>query len=79
MAFLVQPYDPDNPRLLLASDFWRALIDADRKTVPAEVLSSSGRWAFVTGLDDEVWSTQTLQVLDVTAGRIDLVTEVADR
>ncbi|WP_336160084.1 hypothetical protein [Amycolatopsis sp. VC5-11] len=79
MAFLVQPCDPDDPRLQLASDFWRALIAADRKTVPAEVLSSSGRWAFVTGLDDEVWSALTLQVLDTTAGRIDLVTEVADR
>ncbi len=79
MAFLVQECDADDPRIPIASGFWRALIDADRGDVPAAVLSSSGRWAFVTGLDDDTWSTLTLRALDTTAGQIDLVTEVADR
>jgi hypothetical protein len=79
MAFLVQPCVADDPRVSLAADFWRALINADRSAVPTEVLSSSGRWAFVTGLDDNTWSGLTLRTLDLTDGRIDLVTEVADR
>jgi hypothetical protein len=78
-AFLVQSCAADDRQLAVAIDFWRALIDADRKAVPAGVLSSSGRWAFVTGVADGVWAELTLRVLTVTGGSIDLVTDVAER
>jgi hypothetical protein len=79
MAFLVQSSEADNPRLTIAVAFWRALLEADRRVVPAEALRSSGRWAFVTGLSDEVWSQLTVQTLELTDGTIDLPIEVADR
>lgn len=79
MAFLVQSSEADDPHLTTAVAFWRALLEADRRVVPAESLRSSGRWAFVTGLSDEVWSQLTVQTLELTDGNIDLPIEVADR
>lgn len=79
MAFLVQSSEADNPHLTIAVEFWRALLEADRSVVPADALRSSGRWAFVTGLSDAVWSQLTIQTLELTSGTIDLPIEVADR
>jgi hypothetical protein len=79
LAFLVQSSTPDHPQLTIAVEFWQALLAADRHVVPAEALRSSGRWAFVTALSDEVWSKLTLQTLQLTGGNIDLPIEVADR
>lgn len=79
MAFLVQTSESDSPHLATAVEFWRALLEADRRVVPADALRSSGRWAFVTGLPDEGWSQLTLQTLEITDGNIDLPIEVADR
>ncbi|MGH3962847.1 MAG: hypothetical protein ACRDRY_06265 [Pseudonocardiaceae bacterium] len=79
MAFLLQSSEADNPHLTIAVEFWRALVEADRRVVPADALRSSGRWAFVTGLSDAVWSQLTIQTLELTGGTIDLPIEVADR
>ncbi|MFE0021572.1 hypothetical protein [Amycolatopsis sp. NPDC059021] len=79
MAFLAQGCAADDPRLSTAAEFWQALVYADRKVVGAEALHASGRWAFVTGLADDVWSQLTLQILRITGGDINLPAEIADR
>ena len=79
MAFLVQASEADAPQLAIAVEFWRALVEADRSVVPADALPSSGRWVFVTGLSDEIWSQLTIETLELTGGTVDLPIEVADR
>jgi hypothetical protein len=79
IAFLVQSSAADSPQLTIAVEFWQALLEADRRVVPADALRSSGRWAFVTALPNEVWSQLTVQTLELTGGNIDLPIEVADR
>ncbi|MGS2619926.1 hypothetical protein ACVCAH_36450 [Micromonospora sp. LZ34] len=79
IAYLVQSSQPGTPELETAVTFWRALLEADRRVVPAEALQASGRWALVTGLSDDVWTEQTVQTLELTGGAIDLPIEVADR
>jgi hypothetical protein len=79
MAFLVQACEADAPQLAIAVEFWRTLVDSDRTVVPADVLKSSGRWAFVAGLSDETWSQLTTETLELTGGTIDLSMQVADR
>lgn len=68
IAFLVQSNEADAPQLAIAVEFWRALLEADRRVVPADGLRSLGRWAFVTGLSDEVWLQLTIQTLELTGG-----------
>lgn len=79
MAELVQDTTADDPVLGIAVDFWGALLDADRNTVPDRVLRACGRWSYVEGLSDSVWSSLTLRTLERTAGVIDFAIEVADR
>jgi hypothetical protein len=79
MAFLVQNSAADTPQLDLAVQFWRALLDANRDVIPIDVLRSTGRWAFVTGLTYSIWSSLTVQTLILTEGTIDCAIEVADR
>lgn len=79
MAYLVQSAEADTPHLATATEFWRALLDADRATVPTTALRASGRWALVSGMSDDDWSQLTLRTLRLTNGAIDLPIEVADR
>ncbi|WP_406170297.1 hypothetical protein [Streptomyces sp. NBC_00996] len=79
MALLVQDSPADAPQLALAVQFWQALTDASRDVVPVEVLRRTGRWAFVTGLPDSIWSPLTVRTLIITEGLIDYAIEVADR
>ncbi|SDP41230.1 hypothetical protein SAMN05216259_12831 [Actinacidiphila guanduensis] len=79
MAFLVQNSSADTPQLDLAVEFWRSLLDANRAVVPIQVLRSTGRWAFVSGLTDSTWSSLTVRTLILTEGTIDYAIEVADR
>jgi hypothetical protein len=78
-AFLVQNSPADTPRLDRAVEFWQALLDANRSVVPIRVLRSTGRWAFVSGLTDSIWSSLTVRTLILTEGTIDYAIEVADR
>lgn len=79
MAFLMQASEANAPQLATAVGFWRALLEADRRVVPADALQASGRWALVTGLSDDIWSQLTMETLELTGGTIDLPIEVADR
>jgi hypothetical protein len=79
IAALVQFSGEASPELTIATEFWRFLIEADRRAVPAEVLRSCGRWSLVEAVSDEVWSDLMLRTLDHTKGDIDLPIEVADR
>lgn len=78
-AFIVQDSVADAPQLTAAVGFWRALLDAKPAHVPAAVLHSTGRWAFVDGIAEDDWARLMSETLQVTAGSIDYVTEVADR
>jgi hypothetical protein len=79
MATLVQDIQTDSPGLKVGVQFWKALLDANRQAVPATVLHTTGRWAFVAGLPDSTWTSLTIQTLTITAGVIDDATEVAER
>jgi hypothetical protein len=79
MAHLVQNSPADASRLATAVQFWQGLLDANREVVPAEVLRSVGRWAFVTGLPDGIWAPLMVRTLVLTDGLIDYAIEVADR
>ncbi|MFK4268799.1 hypothetical protein [Streptomyces milbemycinicus] len=79
IAFLAQSIGSDDLQLAISVEFWRTLLDADRHVVPAGAVRSSGRWALVTGLSDDVWAQLTLRTLEITGGAIDLAIEVADR
>jgi hypothetical protein len=79
MALLAQDISADAPRLAVAVEFWRSMIVADRRLVPADALRHSGRWAFVTGVADDVWASLMLRTLELTEGLIDYPVEVADR
>jgi hypothetical protein len=47
--------------------------------MPVDVLRCTGRWAFVIGVPDSVWTTMMVGTLILTNGTIDYATEVADR
>ncbi|MFI0771912.1 hypothetical protein ACH4TQ_44605 [Streptomyces sp. NPDC021218] len=79
IAFLAQSIGSDDLHLAISVEFWRTLLDADRHVVPVDAVRSSGRWALVTGLSDDVWAQLTLRTLEITGGAIDLAIEVADR
>jgi hypothetical protein len=79
MAALVQFSTAESPQIAIAIEFWRALIEADRRAVPAEVLRSCVRWSLVDAVSNEVWSELMPQTLQLTKGGIDLPIEVADR
>nr|WP_232327819.1 hypothetical protein [Kibdelosporangium sp. MJ126-NF4] len=79
IAHLVENSNTDAPDLAVAVEFWQTLIDAKRSAVPTEVLHRTGRWAFVTNLQDSVWAPLMLRTLTYTDGSIDYAIEVADR
>jgi hypothetical protein len=79
MARLVQDRPTDAPELVTAVQFWQALLDANRDIVPVETLRSTGRWAFVAGLPESIWTSLTIRALVLTDGSIDYAIEVADR
>ncbi|MET9226154.1 hypothetical protein [Lentzea sp. NPDC003310] len=79
IAFRVQNLTGDAPELAVGVEFWQALLDAKRVHAPAEALHSVGRWAFVAGLGDDVWSRLMVETLKITDGVVDYVIEVADR
>jgi hypothetical protein len=77
MARLAQDLEADSSELEIALEFWRKLLTAE--DIPPEALRPGGRWAFVTGLADETWTSLTRDTLVLTGGRIDFLIEVADR
>lgn len=79
IALLVQDSSADAPELLAAVEIWRTLLQADRQKVPRDALEASGRWTFVTGIDEHLWVDLTSQTLQLTSGLIDYPLEVADR
>ncbi|WP_245193373.1 hypothetical protein [Amycolatopsis alba] len=78
-AVLVQDSADGEPELDVAAEFWQALLDANRATVPADVLRAAGRWAFVAGLPEETWAQLTVRTLAITGGLDHYAIEVADR
>jgi hypothetical protein len=78
-VFAVQGAEPESPLLAVAVRFWALLVSGERARVSAKDLHGLGRWAFVTGLDDEEWLDLTARTLAVTDGRIKYVMSVADR
>ncbi|WP_410583817.1 hypothetical protein [Amycolatopsis sp. lyj-108] len=78
-AVLVQGSTDGEPELDAAAEFWRALLDANRVTVPADALRAAGRWAFVTGLPEETWAQLMVRTLAITGGVDHYAIEVADR
>jgi len=55
------------------------MLDADRTTVPVQVLSALGHWAYVTTLDNDTWVDLMGRTLQLTDGAIQNVTEIADQ
>ncbi|RJQ91128.1 hypothetical protein D5S19_02305 [Amycolatopsis panacis] len=79
IAFHGQHVAEDSREMASALSLWRQLIAADRRLVPGVALRSSGRWSLVTAIPDSIWAELTLASLRITAGKVDLVIEVADR
>ncbi|MFF0533592.1 hypothetical protein ACFYT3_35155 [Nocardia amikacinitolerans] len=79
MARLVQNDPAGSQDLDTALGFWRSLLDADRATAPAEVIYKTGRWSYVTGVPDDVWTQLTIRTLEITNGNIEYAIQVADR
>jgi hypothetical protein len=79
IVFLVQDSGVDPRRRAIAIGFWDHLLDANRREVPASVLSSAGRWAFVADLVDNTWLHLTTRTLDIAGQHITGTAFIADR
>jgi len=79
IALLMHDISAGDPMIERGVMFWEGLIDADRRLVPVEALVGLGRWTFVEALDENRWLELMDRTLQLTSGRIDMATEIADR
>lgn len=78
IASLVQDFDPNDPMVTRALEFWDGMLDGAGSTVPKESLTGAGRWAFVSAVPRNQLLSRFDRTTRLTGGAVDLGSEVAD-